>query len=128
MRRNRLCLAVHSVILAGIVLLVIWPLHPIVISWGYTVAGSRVLQRLQRSQDLPQETRYAQATQAGQLFQTALAWDPLNHRAYANLAAVYLVWNDTTSAARALARAAILAPRTTTTDQFLEPVQGTTIP
>ena len=111
MQRDRLRLAIHSVILAGIVLLVIWPLHPIAISWGYTVAGSYQLQRLQRAQDLPQEARYAQATQAGQLFQTALAWDPLNHRAYANLAAVYLVWDDTTSAARALARAALLSPR-----------------
>ena len=111
MNRDRLRLAVHCAILAGIILLVVWPLHPIAISWGYTIAGTRVLQRLQRAQDLPQETRYAQATQAGQLFQTALAWDPLNHRAYANLAAVYLVWDDTASAARALARAAILAPR-----------------
>jgi cytochrome c-type biogenesis protein CcmH/NrfG len=111
MRRDRLRLAVHSVILAGIVLLVIWPLHPIAISWGYTVAGTRVLRRLQRAPDLPPETRYAQATQAGQLFQTALAWDPLNHRAYANLAAVYLVWDDVPSATLALARAAILSPR-----------------
>ena len=111
MNRDRLRLAVHCVILTGIILLVVWPLHPIAISWGYTVAGARVLQRLQRTPDLPQEARYAQATQAGQLFQTALAWDPLNHRAYANLAAVYMVWDDTASAARALARAAILAPR-----------------
>lgn len=111
MKRDRLRLIVHCVILAGIVLLVIWPLHPIAISWGYTIAGTRVLQRLHRAQDLPQETRYAQATRAGLLFQTALAWDPLNHRAYANLAAVYLVWDDTTSADRALARAAVLSPR-----------------
>jgi len=111
MNRDRLRLAVHCGILAGIVLLVIWPLHPVAISWGYTVAGTRVLQRLARSQDLPQETRYAQATKAGQLFQTALAWDPLNRRAYTNLAAVYMVWDDASSAARALARAALLAPR-----------------
>ncbi|MBN1963879.1 MAG: hypothetical protein JW910_04495 [Anaerolineae bacterium] len=111
MKRDRLCFAVHCVILAGIVLLVIWPLHPIVISWGYTVAGNHVLRRLQRAPDLPQATRYAQAVQAGQLFQTALAWDPLNHRAYTSLAAVYMVWNDGPSAARALARAALLSPR-----------------
>ncbi len=111
MKRDRLLLVIHCVILAGIVLLVIWPLHPIAISWGYNAAGSRVLRRLQRAPDLPQETRYAQATQAGQLFQTALAWDPLNHRAYANLAAVYMVWDDVPSANRALARAAILSPR-----------------
>ncbi|MBN2391228.1 MAG: hypothetical protein JXR84_10910 [Anaerolineae bacterium] len=111
MNRDRLCLAVHGLILAGIVLLVIWPLHPVAISWGYTVAGSYVLQRLEHAQDLLPEARYAQATQAGQLFQTALAWDPLNHSAYANLAAVYMVWDDSTSAARALARVAILAPR-----------------
>ncbi|MEJ5312586.1 MAG: hypothetical protein WHX52_22705 [Anaerolineae bacterium] len=110
MKRDRLCFAVHCVILAGIVVLVIWPLHPLVISWGYTVAGSRVLQRLQRTPDLPQETRYAQAAQAGQLFQTALAWDPLNHRAYTQLAAVYMVWNDIPSAAHAEARAAMLSP------------------
>jgi len=111
MKRDPLRLAIHTVILTGIVLLVIWPLHPIAISWGYNAAGSRVLQRLQRTPDLPQETRYAQATQAGQLFQTALAWDPLNHRAYANLAAVYMVWDDIPSATLALARAAILSPR-----------------
>lgn len=111
MKRDRLCLAVHCVILAGIVVLAIWPLHPIAISWGYTIAGSRVLQRLQRTPDLPPETRYAQAVQAGQLFQTALAWDPLNQRAYTNLAAVYMVWNDVPSANRALARAALLSPR-----------------
>ncbi|MBN1656878.1 MAG: hypothetical protein JXA93_00680 [Anaerolineae bacterium] len=109
MNRDRLRLAVHCIILAGIVLLVIWPLHPIVISWGYTVAGSRVLQHLQRAPDLPPEARYAQATQAGQLFQTALAWDPLNHRAYTNLAAVYMVWDDVPSATHALARAALLS-------------------
>jgi cytochrome c-type biogenesis protein CcmH/NrfG len=111
MKHERLHLAIHSVILAGIVLLVIWPLHPVVISWGYNAAGSRVLRRLQRAPDLPQETRYAQATQAGQLFQTALAWDPLNRRAYINLAAVYMVWDDVASADRALARAAILSSR-----------------
>lgn len=111
MKRDRLCLAVHCLILAGIVVLAIWPLHPLALSWGYTIAGSRVLRQLQRAPDLPQETRYAQATQAGQLFQTALAWDPLNHRAYTNLAAVYMVWNDVPSANRALARAAILSPR-----------------
>jgi len=111
MKRDRLRLAVHCVILAGIVLFVVWPLHPVAMSWGYTVAGTRVLRRLQRAPDLPQEMRYAQAMQAGRLFQTALAWDPLNHRAYANLAAVYMVWDDTTSAARALARAAMLSPR-----------------
>jgi cytochrome c-type biogenesis protein CcmH/NrfG len=112
MKRDRLCLAVHCLILAGIVLLVIWPLHPAALSWGYNAAGSQVLRRLQRSPDLPAETRYAQATQAGQLFQTALAWDPLNHRAYTNLAAVYMVWDDVASANRALARAALLSPRT----------------
>ena len=111
MKRDRLRLAVHCLVLAGIVLLVVWPLHPIAISWGYNAAGSRVLRRLQRAPDLPPETRYAQAAQAGQLFQTALAWDPLNHRAYTNLAAVYMVWDDDASAARALARAALLSPR-----------------
>ena len=110
MKRDRLCLAVHCVLLAGIVVLVIWPLHPIAISWGYTVAGSRVLRRLQNTPNLPPEARYAQATQAGQLFQTALAWDPLNHQAYANLAAVYLVWDDVPSAKHAMARAAPLSP------------------
>ena len=111
MNRDRLCLAIHCLILAGIVLLVIWPLHPIAVSWGYNAAGRRVLRRLQRAADLPPETRYAQAAQAGQLFQTALAWDPLNHRAYANLAAVYMVWDDVPSATLALARAALLSPR-----------------
>ena len=111
MNRDRLRLAAHCGILAGIVLLVIWPLHPVAISWGYTIAGTRVLQRLHHAQDLPQETRYAQATKAGQLFQTALAWDPLNRRAYINLAAVYMVWDDASSAVRAQARAALLAPR-----------------
>ncbi|MBN1262575.1 MAG: hypothetical protein JXB35_17975 [Anaerolineae bacterium] len=110
MKRDRLRLAVHCVILAGIVVLAVWPLHPLAISWGYTIAGSRVLRRLQQAPDLAPETRYAQATQAGQLFQTALAWDPLNHRAYANLAAVYMVWDDIPSATRALARAALLSP------------------
>lgn len=111
MKRDRLRLAIHSVILAGIVLLVIWPLHPLALSWGYNAAGSRVLRRLQNTPDLPPEARYAQATQAGQLFQTALAWDPLNHRAYTHLAAVYMVWDDVPSANRALARAALLSPR-----------------
>lgn len=111
MKRDRLCLAVHCVILAGIVVLAIWPLHPLAISWGYTISGSRVLRRLQNTPDLPPEARYAQATQAGQLFQTALAWDPLNHRAYVKLAAVYMVWGDVPSANRALARAALLSPR-----------------
>ncbi len=111
MNRDRLRLIVHCVILAGIVWLVLWPLHPIAVSWGYTIAGSRVLRRLQRAPALPAETRYAQAAQAGQLFQTALAWDPLNHCAYTHLAAVYMVWDDVPSANRALARAALLSPR-----------------
>jgi cytochrome c-type biogenesis protein CcmH/NrfG len=111
MQNDRLRLIVHCTVLAGIILLFIWPLHPLAVSWGYTVAGRSLLRRLQRAPDLSQEARYVQATQAGQLFQTALAWDPLNHRAYINLAAVYMVWEDVPSANLALARAAALSPR-----------------
>lgn len=101
----------HSLILAGIFLVAIWPLHPLALSRWYAADGARHLQQMQRDTGAASEAQYALAIQAGQSFQTALRWDPLNARAYDGLAAIYLAWGDADSAARALARACVLAPR-----------------
>lgn len=101
----------HSLILIGIFLVAIWPLHPLVISRWYVADGTRRLNQIQRDTGATSEARYAQATEAGQAFQTALRWDPLNYRAYDGLASLYLMWGDANSAARALARACAMAPR-----------------
>ncbi|MEE8390065.1 MAG: tetratricopeptide repeat protein [Anaerolineae bacterium] len=50
------------------------------------------------------------ALQAGQSFQNALVWNPLNGQAYYNLSALYNSWQDTSSASRTLSRAATLNP------------------
>ncbi len=110
MKNERLTLIAHLLILAGLFLLAVWPLHPAVISWGYNRAGERTLSRALDTPGLSPEARQAEAIEAGYTFQEALAWDPLNARAYANLARVYATWGDAASAARALTRAAALAP------------------
>jgi tetratricopeptide (TPR) repeat protein len=50
------------------------------------------------------------AVRAGERFQRALAWNPLNGKAYHNLATIYGAWEDEASAAQALSRAAALMP------------------
>ncbi len=110
MRNERLNLAAHFLILIGLFLLAVWPLHPAVISWVYNAAGERTLTRALDTPGLPPEARQAEAVAAGYTFQKALAWDPLNAQAYANLARVYTTWGDTPSATRALTRAIALAP------------------
>jgi len=111
MKPVRLQWLAHSLILGGIFLMAIWPLHPLVLARWYVADGTRRMNQIQRDAGASSEAQYAQALQAGQAFQTALRWDPLNARAYAGLAEIYRMWGDANSAARALSRACALAPR-----------------
>ena len=97
-------------VLAGLSLLAFWPLRPYVATLLANNVGSVALNRALLAPDLAPEERVAQAEQAGQSFQAALGWDPLNGAAYYNLATVYDTWQDVSSTARSAARAAVLNP------------------
>jgi hypothetical protein len=107
---NRWIITGHSLFLAGLILLLLWPFHPLLIARFYNLRGERVLSRAQRAADLSSEARLDRIVQAGHLFHSALTWDPLYARAYGNLATVYLSWQDTAAARRLLARAVAMAP------------------
>ncbi len=107
---NRWIIAGHSLFLAGLILLLLWPFHPLLIARGYNLLGERALKRAQRADDVSSEARLDRMVQAGRLFHSALTWDPLYARAYGNLATVYLSWQDTAAARRLLARAVAMAP------------------
>ena len=108
---RRLLITGHLLVTAGLCLILLWPMAPTAISHTCNGIGAVILRRTLGTSDLPSETRNARLTRAGRWFQKALAWDPLNGRAYANLASVYEAWHDTPSAARALSRAASLLPQ-----------------
>ena len=107
---NRWIILGHSLFLAGLILLLLWPFHPLLIARFYNFRGERALNRAQRATDVSSEVRLERMVQAGQLFHSALTWDPLYARAYGNLATVYLSWQDTAAARRLLARAVAMAP------------------
>jgi tetratricopeptide (TPR) repeat protein len=97
-------------VVAGLGIIALWLLYP----WAATIVannlGSVLLNRALLTPDLAPEQRTAQAIKAGQTFQNALAWDPLNGQAYYNLAAIYTFWQDGSSANLALSRAAASNP------------------
>jgi tetratricopeptide (TPR) repeat protein len=97
-------------IVVGLGLLVIWPLRPVLAAVVYNNVGSILLNRALLAPDLEPEKRIDRAVLAGRSYQAALAWDPLNGQAYYNLSAVYDLWHDQPSAARAVSRAAALSP------------------
>lgn len=98
-------------IVAGLGLLVLWPLRPFIATVLYNNVGSIFLNRALLAPNLEPAERMDQAMRAGQSLQTALAWDPLNGQAYYNLSALYDSWHDTASVSYALSRAAALNPR-----------------
>jgi cytochrome c-type biogenesis protein CcmH/NrfG len=108
---RRLLITGHLLVTAGLCLILLWPMAPTVVARVFNGMGAVLLKRTLEAPDLPPETRNARLTRAGRWFQKALAWDPLNGRAYANLATVYEAWHDIPSAARALSRAASLLPQ-----------------
>jgi tetratricopeptide (TPR) repeat protein len=97
-------------ILLGLSLLALEFVHPLVASVVYNNVGSIRLNRALLAPGLEAEGKVDCAVRAGRSFESALAWDPLNGQAYYNLAAVYDLWQDGPSAARALSRAAVLSP------------------
>jgi tetratricopeptide (TPR) repeat protein len=97
-------------IVVGLSLLVLWPLRPSIATVVYNNVGSVLLNRALLAPDVGPEEQMDRATQAGQSFQTALAWNSLNGHAYYNLSTLYDSWHDTSSASRALSRAAALNP------------------
>lgn len=101
----------HVLIVAGLALLLLWPLRTTIATVVYNNAGSVLLNRALLAPNLDSEARTEEAVRAGRAFHAALAWDPLDGQAYYNLAAVYALWQDTPSAERAVSRAAALAPR-----------------
>ena len=98
-------------IVSGFSLLLLWPLRPFVATVVFNNVGSVLLNRALLAPDVEPERRTDRAMSAGRAFQAALAWDPLNGQAYYNLAAVYGLWQDAASVARAVSRAAALNPR-----------------
>ncbi len=110
MREGRTLLWGRALILAGLGLPLFWLLRPLAATVVHNNVGSVLLNRALLAPDLGPQQRTARAVEAGQSFQTALAWDPLNGQAYYNLAAVYDLWQDAPSAGRALSRAAVLDP------------------
>ncbi|NLE44079.1 MAG: tetratricopeptide repeat protein [Chloroflexi bacterium] len=96
-------------ILIGCALL-LWPARGRVVAAAYNNVGAIYLNRALLTPDSAVDERTTWAVRAGQAFQTALSWDPLSARAYANLGAVYDVWGASEPAARALQRAVALAP------------------
>jgi tetratricopeptide (TPR) repeat protein len=107
---RRLLIMGHLLVSAGLCLTLLWPLSPVVVAHVCNGLGTFILNRTLEAADLTAEARNARLTRAGRWFQKALTWDPLNGRAYANLASVYEAWHDIPSAARALSRAASLMP------------------
>jgi tetratricopeptide (TPR) repeat protein len=110
MRSDRTLLCGYILIAASLGLLVLWPLRSLVATTVYNNVGSVILNRALLAPESAPEERMDRAVQAGQSFQAALAWDPLNDQAYYNLGTVYDLWQDTTSAAHAKSRAAVLNP------------------
>ena len=100
----------RALIVIGLGLLVMWPLRPVAATVVYNNLGSILLNRALLAPDLEPEERTDWAVQAGRSYQAALAWNPLNGQAYYNLSAVYDLWRDQPSAARAVSRAAVLSP------------------
>jgi tetratricopeptide (TPR) repeat protein len=97
-------------VVAGLALLVLWPLRSFVATVVANNVGSVLLNRALLAPELGSGERTAQAVEAGYAFQDALAWDPLNGQAYYNLTTIYDFWGDDSSAERAVARAAALSP------------------
>lgn len=98
----------RSLVLAGVNLLLLWLLYPFIATVVHNNIGSVRLNHALLAPDLAAEERSGRAAQAGQDFQAALAWDPLNGQAYYNLGTLYHLWGDLPSAARAWSRAAAL--------------------
>ena len=101
----------RSLILAGLSLLLLWLLRSFIATIVFNNVGSIRLNRALLAPDLTPEERLGWAVGAGQAFQTALAWDPLNAQAYYNLGTLYDLWGDQPSAAHAWSRAAGLNAR-----------------
>ncbi|HDQ72078.1 MAG TPA: tetratricopeptide repeat protein [Chloroflexi bacterium] len=94
----------------GLALLLLWPLRTGLATVIYNNVGSLRLNRALLAPGLGGEARTERAARAGQAFQRALAWDPLNGQAYYNLGAVYEQWQATPARDAALDRAAALSP------------------
>jgi superkiller protein 3 len=103
-------LAGRASILLGLSLLALEFARPLFASIVYNNVGSVQLNRALLAPGLEAQGRLERAMSAGEAFGDALAWDPLNGQAYYNLAAVYDLWQDGPSVARALSRAAVLSP------------------
>ncbi len=103
-------LAWRELLLAGLCLFLLWLLSPFLLSLVYNNLGSVRLNRALLAPDQSPEQRLDQAVAAGQAFQTALEWDPLNGQAFYNLGGLYDFWGDQPSATRAWIRAAALNP------------------
>jgi len=99
-----------TLVLVGLNGLLLWLLYPAIATLVYNNVGSVRLNRALLQPDQSAEERLAKATQAGQSFQTALAWDPLNGLAFYNLGTLYDFWGDSPSAFRAWSRSAALNP------------------
>ncbi len=110
MRDDRTFFLGRVLIAVGLGLLFFWPLRPFFMAVVYNNVGSIRLNRTLLAPDLEPDARMDRALQAGQSFQDALAWNPLDGQAYYNLSTLYDSWQDTSSAARALSRAAVLTP------------------
>ena len=110
MRSDKTILCGYVLIAIGLGLLALWPLRPVIATVVYNNVGSILLNQALLAPDVAPEVRVYQAMQAGQAFQTALAWDPLNGQAYYNLGTIYDLWQDAPSAARTKSRAAVLNP------------------
>lgn len=96
---------------AGLSILLLWPLRTTIAALVYNNVGSVYLNRALLAPELAPEERVNRAVEAGQAFQTALTWDPLNGQAYYNLGALYDSWDGYLSTGWVWSRAAALEPR-----------------
>jgi tetratricopeptide (TPR) repeat protein len=107
----RLALLARAALLVTLIALLLVTWWPSLVAALHNNLGSLALNRTLLTPDQTAEEHVAYAARAGQRFQIALAWNPLNGPAYHNLATIYDAWQDYASAARALSRAAALMPR-----------------
>ena len=113
--RGRIFLLIgRAFVLLGLGVLVGGLFFPDAVSLVENNLGSVRLNRALLAEGLAAEAATAQgateAVRAGERFQRALAWNPLNGKAYQNLATIYGAWADEASAAQAASRAAALMP------------------
>jgi tetratricopeptide (TPR) repeat protein len=108
----------RALVLVGLAVLVVGVFFPDAVSLVQNNLGSVRLNRALLAEGLTAEEETAlgaalgarEAVRAGERFQRALAWNPLNGKAYQNLATIYGAWGDETASAQAVSRAAALMP------------------